>query len=136
LSVVPVSVIALVTRWNTPGARTSAAATCGSLCASGTTMPSFTSLFASRTFWGVMKFVVPLDSSPTGAQRPQVLNSVRHFSYWARSAAVSGGAGGEGACAAGAGWALLATFAPTRPALASPAHMATDARRFLMHVLP
>ena len=68
-------------------------------------MPSFTSLFASSTFCGVMKLVVPVDSWPTGAQRPQVLNSVRHFSYWARSAAVSGGAGGEGGCAAGAGCA-------------------------------
>src|SRR5216684_5120767 len=93
-----------VTRWKTPGGPTSAAAVCGSACASDTTIPSFTSLIALATFCGVIRLVVPFDSCPNGAHLPQVLNSVRHFSYWARSAAVSDGA--TGACAAGAAAAV------------------------------
>ena len=61
---------------------------------------------ALATFSGVIRLVVPLDSCPTGAHLPQVLNSVRQRSYWARSAAVSGGATGAGEAGAG----LLGAF--------------------------
>jgi hypothetical protein len=76
----------------------------------------------------VMKLVVPLDSCPNGAHLPQVLNSVRHCSYWVRSAAVSGGAGGAG----GVAWASVLSIPPTQPAMTRPAHTVTDARRFRM----
>src|SRR5229473_3170443 len=125
--------MALVTRWKTPGGPTSAAAVCGSAWASDTTTPSRASFIALATFSGVMRFVVPLDSCPNGAHLPQVLNSVRHCSYWARSAAVSGGATGAGACVAGAGCACARiSTPPTRPAMARPEHTVTDARLFRM----
>ena len=56
-----------------------------------------------------------VDSWPTGAHFPHVLNSVRQRSYCARSAAVSGGAAGAGACA---------TTATVRPA-----HTAIDCQK-------
>src|SRR5215468_9464122 len=122
--------MALVTRWKTPGGPTSAAAVCGSAWASDTTTPSRASFIALATFSGVMRFVVPLDSCPNGAHRPQVLNSVRHFSYWARSAAVSGGATGAGAWGAGCA-CVPVPIPPTKPAT-RPAHTVTDARLFRM----
>src|SRR5712671_2428922 len=123
--------MALVTRWKTPGGPTSAAAVCGSAWASDTTTPSRASLMALATFSGVMRFVVPLDSCPNGAHLPQVLNSVRHFSYWARSTAVSDGA--TGACAAGAALPCVRSSSPpTKPATARPAHTAANVRRFPM----
>jgi hypothetical protein len=73
-----------------------------------TTIPSRASLKALTTFSRVTRLVVPLYSCPTGAHRPQVFNAVRHFSYWARSAAVSGGA--AGACAA-ARWCVCGSIA-------------------------
>src|SRR5215475_15093386 len=116
--------MAFVVRWKTPGGATSAAAVCGSAWASDTTIPSLASFMALATFSGVMRLEVPLDSCPNGAHLPQVLNSVRHCSYWDRSAAVSGGA-------FGAGWACaLISMLPTTPAMTRPAHAATDARRF------
>src|SRR5580704_3641986 len=120
----------LVVRWKTAAGATSATAVCGSAWASDTTVPSFTSRSALATFSGVMRLVVPFDSCPTGAHLPQVLNSVRHLSYWARSAAVSGGADG-GACAA-ARPNICNTVPPIRPAMTKPAHAATDARRLRM----
>ena len=81
--------MAFVVRLKTPLGLTSAAAACGTACASETTIPFRTSFSALATFSGVMKLVVPLDSCPTGAHLPHVLNSVRHFSYCALSAAVS-----------------------------------------------
>src|SRR6266404_100410 len=129
--------MALVTRWKTPGGPTSAAAVCGSAWASDTTTPSRASLMALATFSGVMRFVVPLDSCPNGAHLPQVLNSVRHCSYWARSAAVSGGATGAGACVAGAGCACACVSPPaTRPAMTRPALTVTDDRLFRMRSSP
>src|SRR5262249_7097033 len=93
--------------------------------------PSLASFMALATFSGVMRLEVPLDSCPNGAHLPQVLNSVRHCSYWARSAAVSGGAFGAGPCVVGAGWpCALISIPPTTPAMTKPAHAATDARRF------
>ena len=56
-------------------------------------MPFLTRRRALATFCGVIRFVAPVDSWPTGAHFPQVLNSVRQRSYCARSAAVSGGGG-------------------------------------------
>src|SRR5712671_623827 len=129
--------MALVTRWKTPGGPTSAAAVCGSAWASDTTTPSRASFMALATFSGVMRFVVPFESCPNGAHLPQVLNSVRHCSYWARSAAVSGGAIGAGACAAGAGCACVRiSIPPTRPAMTRPVHTVTDARLFRMRSSP
>src|ERR1700716_1714117 len=119
--------MALVTRWKMPAAPTSAATVCGLACASDTTIPFFTSLIALATFSGVIRLVVPLDSCPIGAHLPQVLNSVRHCSYWARSATVPGGALGAGTGTAGAPWphARIAIH-PTRAAMTRPPHTATD----------
>src|SRR5688572_22052011 len=97
--------MALVTRRNRPASATSAAATCGSSCASDTTIPFRARRRALATFCGVIRLVAPRDSWPTGAHLPQVLNSVRQRSYCARSAAVSAGAAGAGAGA----WPATAT---------------------------
>src|SRR5437016_12065265 len=121
--------MALVVRRKRPAGATSAAATCGSACASDTTIPSFASRIALATFSGVIRLVVPLDSCPTGAHLPQVLNSVRQRSYWARSAAVSGGATGAGEAGAGCPCACIST-ASTMAAATRPAHAVTEARRF------